>query len=96
DGIDGFSHALVVYRMHESSFDAARDLGDEMAGEAAAQAVAQLSTRVQLPPRLRDVGVPEGDLDACAEGSLSDGAIVYNGKFAADKDLVLGVYRNAY
>jgi len=36
------------------------------------------------------------DLDACAEGSLSDGAIVYNGKFAADKDLVLGVYKNAY
>jgi len=74
----------------------ARDLGDEMAGEAAAQAVAQLSARVQLPPRLRDVGVPEGDLDACAEASLSDGAIVYNGKFAADKDLVLGVYRNAF
>jgi alcohol dehydrogenase len=76
--------------------DHARSLGDEMAGEAAAQAVAQLSARVQLPPRLRDVGVPEGDLEACAEGSLSDGAIVYNGKFAADKDLVLGVYRNAY
>ena len=37
----------------------ARDLGDEMAGEAAAQAVAQLSARVGLPPRLRDVGVPE-------------------------------------
>jgi alcohol dehydrogenase class IV len=74
----------------------ARDLGDEMAGEAAAQAVAQLSARVQLPPRLRDVGVPEPDLEACAEGALSDGAIVYNGKFAADKDLVLGVYRNAY
>ncbi len=74
----------------------ARDLGDEMAGEAAAQAVAQLSARVKLPPRLRDVGVPEGDLDACAEGSLSDGAIVYNGKFAADKELVLGVYKNAY
>jgi alcohol dehydrogenase class IV len=74
----------------------ARDLGDEMAGEAAAQAVAQLSARVKLPPRLRDVGVPEGDLDACAEGSLSDGAIVYNGKFAADKDLVLGVYKNAF
>jgi len=74
----------------------ARDLGDEMAGEAAAQAVAQLNTRIGLPPRLRDVGVPEGDLDACAEQSLSDGAIVYNGKFAADKDLVLGVYKNAY
>jgi alcohol dehydrogenase len=74
----------------------ARDLGDEMAGEAAAQAVAQLSARIKLPPKLRDVGVPEGDLEACAEGSLSDGAIVYNGKFAADKELVLGVYRNAY
>jgi alcohol dehydrogenase class IV len=74
----------------------ARDLGDEMAGEAAAQAVAQLNHRIGLPPRLRDVGVPENDLDACAEGSLSDGAIVYNGKFAADKDLVLGVYRNAF
>ena len=76
--------------------DAARDLGDEMAGEAAAQAVAQLSARIKLPGRLRDVGVPEGDLEACAEGSLSDGAIVYNGKFAADKELVLGVYKNAF
>src|SRR5262249_26131154 len=64
----------------------ARGLGDEMAGEAAAQAVAQLNARIGLPPRLRDVGVPEADLEACAEGSLSDGAIVYNGKFAADKD----------
>ena len=74
----------------------ARDLGDEMAGEAAAQAVAQLNARVGLPPRLRDVGVPEGDLGACAEGSLADGAIADNGKFAGDKELVLGVYRNAY
>lgn len=74
----------------------ARDLGNDMAGEAAAQAVAHLNARVGLPSRLRDVGVPENDLEACAEGSLSDGAIVYNGKFAAEKDLVLGVYRNAY
>ncbi|MCU1281332.1 MAG: L-threonine dehydrogenase [bacterium] len=74
----------------------ARDLGDEMAGEAAAQAVALLSARIKLPSKLREVGVPEGDLEACAEGSLSDGAIVYNGKFAAEKDLVLGVYKNAF
>jgi alcohol dehydrogenase class IV len=74
----------------------ARDLGDEMAGEAAAQAVAQLAARIKLPPRLRDVGVPEGDLAGCAEASLSDGAIVYNGKFAAEKSLVLGVYQHAY
>jgi alcohol dehydrogenase len=74
----------------------ARDLGDEMAGEAAAQAVAQLTARIQLPTKLRDVGVPAGDLDVCAEGSLADGAIVYNGKFAAEKELVLGVYQSAY
>jgi alcohol dehydrogenase len=74
----------------------ARDLGDEMAGEAAAQAVAQLSARIGLPPRLRDVGVPEADLEACAEASLADGAIVYNGKPATDKARVLSVYRNAY
>ena len=74
----------------------ARALGDEMAGEAAAQAVAHLSARIHLPGKLREVGVPEADLEACAEGSLSDGAIVYNGKLAADKNLVLGVYKNAY
>ena len=26
DGVDGFSHVLVVYWMHQSTFDAARDL----------------------------------------------------------------------
>lgn len=83
------------YRAEALGVDA-RGLGDEMAGEAAAQAVAHLIGRVKLPARLRDVGVPEGDLAACAEGSLSDGAIVYNGKFAADQELVLGVYRRAY
>jgi alcohol dehydrogenase len=74
----------------------AAGLGDAVAGEAAAQAVAHLNARVKLPARLREVGVPEGDLDACAEGSLADGAIVDNGKFAAEHDLVLGVYRKAY
>jgi alcohol dehydrogenase len=73
-----------------------RALSDEAAGLKAADTVAQLIARVKLPTRLRDVKVPESDLDACAEGSLSDGAIVFNGKFAADKDLVLGVYREAF
>jgi alcohol dehydrogenase len=74
----------------------ARDLGDEMAGEAAAQAVAQLAARIKLPGKLRDVGVPKSDLPACADGSLADSAIANNGRFAAEKELVLGVYRNAY
>jgi alcohol dehydrogenase len=74
----------------------AAGLGDQVAGEAAAQAVAQLNARVQLPARLRDVGVPEAELYPCAEASLADEAIVSNGKFAARHDLVLGVYRSAY
>jgi alcohol dehydrogenase class IV len=82
--------------------DVARALGvakpgdGEAAGAAAAGAVSELMRRVGLPLRLRDAGVPEGELDACADQSLSDGAIVFNGKFAADKDLVLEVYRAAY
>jgi alcohol dehydrogenase len=74
----------------------ARDLGDDMAGEAAAQAVAQLAARIKLPARLRDVGVPEGDLDGCAAASLADGALVSSGKQVTEKNLVLGVYRHAY
>jgi len=71
-------------------------LSDEEAGAAAADAIAALNARVGLPPRLRDVGVPEADLAACAAQSLTDGAIVYNGKFAADEELVLGVYKEAF
>jgi alcohol dehydrogenase class IV len=73
-----------------------RGMSDEAAAAAASDAVLKLNARVGLPAHLREVGVPENELDACAEQSLSDGAIVYNGKFAADKDLVLGVYRAAY
>jgi alcohol dehydrogenase class IV len=58
--------------------------------------VAALNARLGLPTRLREVGVPEHDLERCAEGSLSDGAIVYNGKFAAELPSVLGVYRAAF
>ena len=73
-----------------------RGMSDEAAAQAASDAVLKLNARIGLPAHLREVGVPENELDACAEQSLSDGAIVYNGKFAADKDLVLGVYRAAY
>jgi alcohol dehydrogenase len=73
-----------------------RGLSDEAAGHAAGAAVTQLLVKTGLPTRLRDVKVPEAELASMAEGSLSDGAIVYNGKFAADQELVLGVYREAY
>jgi alcohol dehydrogenase len=63
---------------------------------AAADAVGRLVARSGLPTRLRDVKVPEAALPALAEAALSDGAIVFNGKFAADRDLVLGVFRQAW
>ncbi len=74
----------------------ASGLGDALVGEAAAQAVAHLLARVQLPARLRDVGVPEAALPALAEATLADGALATNGKKVATAALVLAVYRNAY
>jgi alcohol dehydrogenase class IV len=73
-----------------------RGLSDEAAARAAADAISALNQKTGIPAHLRDVKVPEAELDACAEQAITDGAIVYNGKFAADKDLVLGVFREAY
>jgi alcohol dehydrogenase len=73
-----------------------RGLSAEEAAAHGADAVAKMVAESGLPTRLRDAGLAEGDLDACAEASLTDGAIVYNGKFAADKELVLAVYRSAF
>lgn len=50
------------------------------AGEAVANAIWELTEKLGLPHRLRDVGVPEGGLEECAEASLYDGAVVYNPK----------------
>lgn len=69
---------------------AALGLGD------AADACAALLARSGLPARFRDAGVPESDLPALAEAAIADGAIVYNGKFAADPALVLGVLKEAW
>ncbi|MDI7267856.1 MAG: iron-containing alcohol dehydrogenase [Myxococcota bacterium] len=69
---------------------------DSAASEGLAAAVAAFSARCGLPTRLRDVGVPEGDLPACADAAVEDGAIVYNGRFAMDAGLVLEVLRAAY
>ncbi len=74
-----------------------RDAADDTAAvEKVAQAVARLVAAVGLPTRYRDVGVPESDLPAIAEGSLADAAIVYNPKPVTDASEVLGVLRAAY
>jgi alcohol dehydrogenase len=73
-----------------------RGKSDAETAAVAADSVARLVAGSGLPTRLRDVQVPESDLDALAEAALADGAIVFNGKFAADHDLVLAVFRQAY
>ncbi len=78
-------------------------LGESVAGVSTDQAAGRAADRVAalvrksgLPTRLAEVQVPEAELRACAVASLSDGAIVYSGKFAADEELVLSVYRAAF
>jgi alcohol dehydrogenase len=69
---------------------------DQATALAAADAVEALVRRVGLEGRLGKLGVPREDLRALAEATLFDGPIVFNGKFAMDADLVLGVYEAAY
>lgn len=73
-----------------------REMTTDEAGLAAADAVAALNVRLGLPTSLKDAGVPEADLESCAEQAVSDGAIVYNGRpvFAAEE--ILPVLRKAW
>ncbi|MEW6376801.1 MAG: iron-containing alcohol dehydrogenase [Thermodesulfobacteriota bacterium] len=66
------------------------------AGDVAANNLIEFTKKLDLPQRLRDVGVPEEGLKECSELALSDGAIVYNPKFISDSEEVLKVYRQAW
>ena len=44
----------------------------------------------------RSLGVPESDLQACAEAAMEDGSIVYNAVTVNGPDEVLGVLRAAW
>jgi len=73
-----------------------RDLSEEEAGKAAAEAVWTLTKKIGLPQKLRDVGVPEEGLAEAAELSMSDGSIVYNPRMVIEGAEVLEVYRAAW
>jgi alcohol dehydrogenase class IV len=73
-----------------------RSLTEAQAGLAAADAVLALNRELGLPTTLKEVGVPEDDLAACADVAISDGAIVYNGKPVFDPAEILGVLRAAW
>ncbi|HEY9714206.1 MAG TPA: iron-containing alcohol dehydrogenase, partial [Chroococcales cyanobacterium] len=74
---------------HSDDLKAAQDLID---------AVVQLSQKVGLPARLKDIGVPElknGSLDDLVLLASSDPAIMFNPKESSNEDLI-GLYERAY
>lgn len=73
-----------------------RGLSDLEAGEAAAEAVRELTRTIGLPQKLREVGVPEEGLAKAAEMALSDGCIIYNPRMVMEAEEVLDIYRAAW
>jgi alcohol dehydrogenase class IV len=71
---------------------------DEEAAQALISAIAQLSSRVGLPNRLRDLGVPElkdAQLDELAYLASTDPAIMFNPKESSVEDII-AIYERAY
>ncbi len=71
-------------------------MSDEEAGKAAADGIWELTKRMGVPQRLRDVGAPEDGLMDASVLSLSDGSIIYNPKPVFEAEEVLSVYKNAW
>ncbi len=73
-----------------------RDMSDEEAGEAAIQAIWELTRKMGVPQKLREVNVPEDGLEQAADMALYDGSIVYNPRPVLDPEEVLQVYKEAW
>ena len=73
-----------------------RGCSDDAAGLSLAAALTEFQRQVGLPLSFREAGVPESDLEACAEAALSDGSIVYNAKPVSDPAEVLSVLKAAW
>jgi len=73
-----------------------KGMSDEQAAHKAAEGIWSLSKRVNMPQRLRDVGVKEEGLKQAAEDAISDGSIVYNPKPIFDSAETLKILKQAY
>ena len=73
-----------------------RNMSDEEAGLAAADAVDRLCRELELPATLRDVGVPESGLEFIASATLHDRGIATNPKPIADAGPIMSVLREAW
>jgi alcohol dehydrogenase class IV len=63
---------------------------------AAADAVEALMAKVDHPLKLRDVGVPEGDLLRCALHAVGDTNVLFNARPVGDPMDVLAIFQQAY
>jgi len=71
-------------------------MGERDAALAAADAVEALMRKVGHPLRLRDVGVPEDRLEACAFHAIADTADLFNARPVTNPADVLRLYTEAY
>ncbi|PKB70669.1 MAG: hypothetical protein BZY87_09060 [SAR202 cluster bacterium Io17-Chloro-G6] len=69
---------------------------DQEAGMAAADAVDRICRTLELPERLRDVGVPEDGLELIAAATLQDRSIATNPKPINDAGPIMSVLRDAW
>jgi alcohol dehydrogenase class IV len=59
---------------------------DTEVGDSLASWVSELTTRIGLPQRLSEVGVPEADVPALVEGAMGDGCSLTNARELVDED----------
>jgi alcohol dehydrogenase class IV len=59
---------------------------DTDVGDSLASWISQLTTRIGLPQRLSEVGVPEADIPALVEGAMGDGCSLTNARELVDED----------
>lgn len=73
-----------------------RGMNNLDAGKKAADAVRELTKKIGLPQKLREVNVPEDRLGEAADLAMSDGCIIYNPRIIMDAKEVLEVYKAAW
>lgn len=71
-------------------------MSDEEAGTAAANTIWELTKKMGVPQKLREVGVPKEGLEEASEMCLYDGSVVYNPKPVFESEEVLAVYKEAW
>ena len=69
---------------------------DHQAGMAAADGVDRICRTLELPERLRDVGVPEDGLELIAAATLHDRSLATNPKPVTDAGPIMSVLRDAW